>query len=392
MWIKSGVILALALAAAGLAPAQQLQISVQLDRQYPSTAMVHEIRVFSQTSAPLPQGAADYEVLVNGAVRNRIVTGIHPIDSSVIFLLIPNRALKEGDTVQVRTAAAPERMSNVFKVPAQAPNFTMTLAPNYVLSQALKNGQKRPVGQLGVAFDEMTLTPSWMGARTYLKTASTISTDAKDNKSNVNLALGLERSLVKGWYVPFHLETKMVGDQVIDNVSSVSSAGVASLVPWGWTRSFLHNPVLEAPLSPDFGLDAQLERRLRQDAASRKSFLDKNAFRLYGHSTWAHMRLLKGNGAGDPVEMEIAGSGWYLPHQHTGGASGKVLVDRLEGLFEVSVLVPVSKLSVTGTGVGTPEKGTKSMIRVKYSRGANEATGFRHSSQLSLGVEVTGSK
>ena len=314
---RTGTMVALALASAGLALPQQLRIGVQLDRLYPSTVMVHEIRVAAQTTAPLPQQATDYEVLVNGAVKPHTVIGIRParngqtqkIDPTVIFLLVPNGAFKEGDLVEVRTTGAPPRASDKFKVPEQAPNFSLTLTPAYVQSQALKNGKKRPVAQLGVAFDEMSLTPSWMGARTYLKSDSTISSDAKDNSSNVNLALGLERSLMKRWYLPFRAETKMVGDQVIDNLSSVSSAGVSTIFPWSWTRSFLQNPLLAAPNSPDFGLDFQLERRFRQDAASAKKFLDKNAPRLFAHSTWTNMRLLKGNGAGDPVELEIAGSG-----------------------------------------------------------------------------------
>ncbi|HXJ44180.1 MAG TPA: hypothetical protein VNH18_33140 [Bryobacteraceae bacterium] len=398
---KIGMIFALALLTAASAAAQdELQITPQLDRLFPSTVVVHEIRVVAQTTDPLPENAADFEVLVNGAVKPGVVMGVrlvkdgktHQTDHTVIFLRVPNQVLKEGSSVQVRTVAAPVRTSGSAKVPAQGPNFAMTLGPSVVPGEVLTSGPKRAVGQLTVAFDEMTLTPGWMGARTYLKTASVISSDAKDTKSNVNLALGLERSLLKRWYVPFHVETKLLGDQVLDNASWVSSAGVTTLVPWGWTRGLLRNWLLEAPISPDFGLDAQLERRLRQDAQSRKNFLDKDAFRLYAHSTWARIRLLKGSGAGEPVEMEVAGSGWYLPGQHTGGPTGKILVDRLEGLLEVSVLVPVSKITVSSMGLTTPTQGTKSVVRVKYSHGANEANGFRHSSSLSLGVEVTGAK
>jgi hypothetical protein len=386
-----GLVLTFATAAIALSQ-QQLLISIQLDRLYPSTVTVHEIKVAAQTTAPLPEQLADYEVVVNGEVRAKIATAIRVADSTVVFLRVKNKDLKENDRVQVRTVGTARRTSNQVRVAAEAPNFWLILTPGFVQNEALTNGLRRPVGQLGVAFDEMTLTPDWLGARTYLRSDSTISTDAKDRRSNVNLGLGLERSLLRRWFVPVRAETRLIGDQVIDNLSSVSSAGVASLAPWGWSRKFLKNSILDSPISPDFGLDAQIERRFRQDAISRRSFLEKNAFRLFGHSRWAHIRLLPGSGAGDPVELEIAGSGWYLPHQHTGGASGLVLVSRVEGLFEASLLVPISKLSVTSSGVTTAQKGTKSALRVKYSHGANEANGFQHSSQLSFGVELTGTK
>jgi hypothetical protein len=105
---------------------------------------------------------------------------------------------------------------------------------------------------------------------------------------------------------------------------------------------------------------------------------------------WAPIRLFPPKTAGgDPITMEIHGSGWYLPRQHD---FNKVLKDRLEGLLEVSVLFPVARLSVTTGGAATAQKGTKSAIRIKYAHGANESNGFKHFSQLSIGVEVTGSK
>ena len=69
-----------------------------------------------------------------------------------------------------------------------------------------------------------------------------------------------------------------------------------------------------------------------------------------------------------------------------------MLKDRLEGYFQASVLVPVSKVAVSDTGLATAQKGTKTQIRVQYSLGANEANGFKHSSRLSIGVEATTSK
>ena len=246
----------------------------------------------------------------------------------------------------------------------------------------MRNNQKRPVGQLNVVFDELSLTHQ--SFRTHLATDSVISTDAKDNSSNVNLLFGAERSLLSSWFLPWHVDTKLTGDQVVDNLSWVSSTGLTTNLPWAWTRAVLNNPVLDAPVSPEFTVEAQSERRIRQDAASQKKFLDKDAFRLHGKGSWTPLRLLRGDGTGNFVSMEITGEGWYLPGQHT---SANIRKGRLEGAFSTSVLVPVGTLTASGTGL--TGSGARTRIRIQYALGANEANGFRHYSNLSIGVEAT---
>jgi len=286
--------------------------------------------------------------------------------------------------VSIKNGATSEK-SNEITV-AVTSDVSLSLTPSFVQSEALTNGQKRPVGQLNVAFDELTLTHS-TPFRTHLTTNSTISSDAKDNGSNVNLLFGVERSLTHSWYLPWHADTKMIGDQVVNNLSWVSSTGLTTIVPWGRTRGFLNNPILDAPVSPEITFDAQIERRVSQDAAAQKKFSDKDAFRLHGKGTWTPLRFLRGDSSGDYVSLELNGEGWYIPHQYT---SAHVLKDRLEGFFQMSVLVPVAKLTtVSDTGLATAQRGTKTQIRVQYSLGANEANGFKHSSKLSIGVEAT---
>ena len=42
--------------------------------------------------------------------------------------------------------------------------------------------------------------------------SSTLSSDGKDSSSNVNLLFGVERSLMRSWYLPWHSDTKIVGE------------------------------------------------------------------------------------------------------------------------------------------------------------------------------------
>jgi hypothetical protein len=311
-------------------------------------------------------------------------------DWSVVFLRLRRGALKNGDKFTVTCPGKDGAILRSAEIPAKVSSeVAFDLSPSFVQSQQLTNGKTRPVGHLGIDLDEPSLTPSVSVARTYLTTQSVISSDAKDQASNVNLALGAERSLTSSWYLPAHLETKMIGDQAANNVSSVTSTGLATILPWGVTKALLNNSVINAPTSPQFTLDAQLERHIRQDAASEKKFLDKNAFRIFGEATWNAIRLLPGDGSGDAVTVNLTGKGWLIPGQDRilNGQVGKI--NRMEGLFTVTTLVPVSKLTPTGDGFISSEKTAKAHIQIVYSRGANEANGFKHCSTLSIGLQAT---
>ena len=371
-----------------------ITITDQVDRLYPSLVPVHELKVTSPDLKRIKLTAikSDYSVAVNGTVVNHILLGVRPakdgvtgaIDPSVVYLILRGRVFNKGDKVAVSFGP---NASKEIEVSGDS-GLTLGLTPNFVQSQALRNRVKRPVGQLNVSFDEMTLTSS-TPFRTHLTTNSTLSSDAKDSSSNVNLLFGVERSLMRSWYLPWHTDTKMIGDQVIDNLSWVSSTGVTTIVPWAWTRSLLNNPLLDAPVSPEFTFEGQLERRIRRDAAAQRKFADKDAFRLHASGRWTPIRFLKGDGHGDYISLEFVGQGWFIPRQHD---SAGVLKDRLEGYFQAAVLVPLSKLEISDTGLATAKTGTKTQIRVQYAVGANEANGFKHSSRLSIGVEATSSR
>src|ERR1035441_5881686 len=233
-----------------------ITIEDQVDRLYPSLVPVHELKVVSpdRKRIKLTPAKADYSVSVNRKAVDNVLLGVRPVvdgvtgetNPEVVYLILRGRVFNKGDKVVV---SFHQHASKEIKV-TSASSVSLSLTPNFVQSEALTNGQKRPVGQLNVAFDELSLT-STTPFRTHLTTSSTFSSDAKDNSSNVNLLFGVERSLMRSWYLPWHSDTKMIGDQVIDNLSWVSSTGVTTIVPWGWTRSFLNNPVLDAPVSPE---------------------------------------------------------------------------------------------------------------------------------------------
>ena len=54
----------------------------------------------------------------------------------------------------------------------------------------------------------------------------------------------------------------------------------------------------------------------------------------------------------------------------------------------MSIVVPIAGFKLQSGALVTADKDVKQRIRVKYSAGANEAQGFRHCRQLTVGIEV----
>jgi len=133
-------------------------------------------------------------------------------------------------------------------------------------------------------------------------------------------------------------------------------------------------------------IDAQYERRINQDADSLKKFPNKNSLRLNPTIDFKPIRLLPGLSQ-DLLDVEVNLKAWYLPFDQTAASGGK---QRLEGASDVSLVIPISKLNFL-KGLPFLSKGDSgnAQIRIKYSAGANEADGFKHSTHLSYGVEVS---
>jgi hypothetical protein len=304
-------------------------------------------------------------------------TQLRPKDKVVVFLIPPGQAAAPSNDKNPR--------SNEVDI-LQTPRLKVGLDPSYIPSQELLNGKKRPVGHLGA---DLTISdiPIWGGfARSFFKTENALSTDGKDKSSKIETRwMVLERALPVGWYMPVQIETKALGNQTADNLSWVNSAGISGLIPWRWTRKAFYNEFFQVPVSPIWRLNAQHEYRARRDVEASKKFPDRNTFRLFGEMAWSPIRLLPSAGS-DTLTLEMLGRGWYFPSDRN---KLGVKIRRLEGLVEISILVPITKFSFTGAALVSDEKSkAKQRVRIKYSAGANEANGFQHSSQLSLGVEI----
>lgn len=259
----------------------------------------------------------------------------------------------------------------------------VSLEPSYVPSQELTNGKKRAVAHLdaNISIDNI---PLWRRfGRSYVRLENVLSTDAKDKSSKVEARwMALERALPGRWYLPLQVETKLVGNQAGDRLSHVSSAGVSGLIPWRWTRKAFYGELLQLPVSPIWKVAAQNEFRIRRD---ENKYPDRNAFRLFGEMSWAPIRLLPSSGA-DTLTVEALGRAWYYPSDRN---TLQRKIARVEGYFEISLLVPLTKLQFEGAALVIDEKSkAKQRVRLKYSNGANEANSFLHSSQLSIGMEV----
>jgi hypothetical protein len=297
-------------------------------------------------------------------------------DKVAVFLIPPGQSGTPSGARNPR--------SNDVTIPALPP-LQVALNPSYVPDLTLPDKTKHSVGHLAVGLTSQDVN-LWRGhARSYFTTDALFSSDHKDpaNKFDSRWTVA-ERALPGNWYLPVFLESKVVGDQRAENLSWVNSAGISGLIPWGWTRKALTGDLVQIPVSPIWRFAVQNEYRANQDAAAQKEFPDQNAIRLFGELTWDPIRLLPSKGS-DTVTLELAGRGWYLPSDRN--ASGNK-IERLEGQIEVSLLVPITKFQFNAPSlVANDKSAAKQRIRIRYAAGANEAQAFRHSAQLSLGVE-----
>jgi hypothetical protein len=318
-----------------------------------------------------------------------------------LYLDAKSRELKAGDKMRVgiltqfRTPTGGTRPvtfwnTDSITVPT-LDNYTLQLEPDIVPEQELVDGTKKSVGHLKLRLDVPSLIANRNVARFYFVTDNLFSTNGKDKSSKVDLKFGAERTLLNSWYVPGNIETNVTGDQRFSNSSFKLSSGVKTILPWAWTKSLLFNSFVKAPISPEFQVSAQYQRWLRQDAATRKKFPDKNNFMLSAQMAWNPIHLLTGKGfSTNDISLELLGKGWWFPYQRT---SSGTRVQKLEGRFEMSLLIPVGKLTTSDAGILSflkkPDSGMNNRIRVKFIRGANEATGFKHVSQISVGIETS---
>jgi hypothetical protein len=274
-------------------------------------------------------------------------------------------------------------------VKAPAPKFqpyTLVLDPKQANDQELLDGTKKNVLQLGLKLDVPAIGPlSVPGTRVYFTTDNLLSSESKDKSAKIDLRLGIERSLLDSWYVPGYIEAKYLANQSFSNTSFVSTAGIRTIIPWGWSEALLWNNFVKAPYSPIISVGVQYENRLKRDPLVTDSHVKENLARLAGEIEWNPIYLFprEDSKLADSITLAIKLKGWYFPDEKsTGGAK----VRKAEGHTDVSLFVPLNGLPNVLFGT---EKNPGSRLRLQYEHGANEANGFTRSQSIKLGVEIT---
>ena len=313
----------------------------------------------------------------------------------VAYLILKPHTVKKGDKLVVcmkvmRKGNGSElvllRNKGIVDVKSDPDSYTLRIEPTTAPNQQLNDGTKKTVGQFQLKLDVPSLIPDQNIARFYLKSENLFSTASEDKTSKVDIKAGAMRSLLPSWYVPWGLEGRLIGNQTFKNGSFIASARAATILPWKWSSSFLFNDAVKAPVSPEFDLAAQYERRFEQDQQAVMSHANEDSFRLFGQVAWNPIHLLPGKGfTARDITLEMLAKGWWFPDEKTNMGNR---VSKLEGRLEVSLVVPLAGLNLSGIFIKAPIEGTGSRLRIKYSDGANEANGFTHSSEFTLSVEV----
>jgi hypothetical protein len=178
--------------------------------------------------------------------------GLNVSKSKSVVLMLAD-TIDANDSVKVILSKFPASVapSGTGKLPAAAAGapstdsnpsdrFSLTAAPQAAPGEALTDGTKRDVGQLAVKFAH----PSLFRAApfdTYLNSNDLFSTDHKDSKSAFAATLGVQRNLIPRWYAPVHIEQSVQGNQTAANLSTVSTLGITTLLPWSGTGSIRYH-------------------------------------------------------------------------------------------------------------------------------------------------------
>lgn len=315
-------------------------------------------------------------------VGKNVVTGTRDMiePGPDVYLVLLMRSIHDGDTLQVSVGGEPPQD---VKVSGTSP-WLWSLTPAYVQSQELTNGKKRPVGQLtSVIHCPVFSVPTF---RSYLTNTNVVSSDGKDKDTKLDLTYGFERTFTGKFgtsddsfatYHPF--QVTLLSNQVGSNVSLEAGPGITLLFP----PVPIDNAVLHTPIGPEFGFDLQYQRRFLQDDESRKQEPRRDGIRVASKGTWTPLRILS-RADSTVLYGEIVGYGWFLPIERN--ELGKSM-KRLEGRIEASLLVPITALSFNGQ-FSAPGDKPKTQIRFKFTDGADDANGYKHSRSLSLGVEA----
>jgi hypothetical protein len=339
--------------------------------------------------------------------------------------LIVGSQINTGDMVQVfvydDTAQKTLLIRSNGKLAITAsPAVGFTATPQAAPGEALNNGKTRTVGQLNVAFADTNLVHN-SPVNLYAKSTDLLSTDGKDSKSAVAVTGGAQYGLFHGWYSPIDLEQSLQGNQTAKNLSTVTSLGFNTLPPWRWTRSFLTNSFILAPLPPEPSIANLYTHRFEQLVTAKTPMLAVNDYSLNGTFSWSTIsfpftcKLLfwersgsqKAAANGVSADAGTAGTsgakaaaapqtptclgteldlgGWYLPLNRTSHGTQKV-----EGYGDISILIPLADFSVASKELTyvTKTDPTKFQVRIKYTDAVNQANNYARTRGWTFGIEA----
>jgi hypothetical protein len=325
--------------------------------------------------------------------------------------LIFNSDLGSSEMVQVSLMGLPDGMSaqsdGTLKFTKSIVSFSAT--PQAAPSEKLTNGKTRDTGQLNLSFSDSNLfSHSQLPFNTYVKSTDLFSTDEKDSKSSFSGTVGIQRGIFPSWYAPLHFEETMQGNQTASNLSSVTTLGITTLVPWSWSGKIFYNSVFQAPLPPDLTVNNQYTHRINQNITPTSKALAINDYSLNPVISWSSIHFpwackvfgwlnitQKGQTgkAGEPAKSasqyclgtELNLGTYYLPLDLTPAGN-----QRVEGYGDVSILIPLSGLSFASKIFPylTTNDPAKSQIRIKYSDSVTPTNNYARSKQWTYGIEL----
>jgi hypothetical protein len=271
--------------------------------------------------------------------------------------------------------------------------FTWKIEPTIAPDAELADGTKTRAGRLGLGLEFPALFPNDF-ANIFFKFDAVLSTEPTDTEAKIEAEFGVQRSLLDSWYVPARASVKYVADEPFKNQSLVAIASVATLIPWGWNKStgVFWNGVVKAPGSPLLGVSPQYQRVLRSDQGGA----DRNVLRLVGTFAWERIYVLPAVfgqklGDGNPW-LDIAATVWAFPDVRPNDT-----VRALEHRVDISLVLPsalltkrltpgkrelLARVAEDGADAAGPFR-----VVLKFSTGANEATGFRRSNDFAVKLQ-----
>jgi len=308
-------------------------------------------------------------------------TGHPNCDVTYLFL---DAVVQDGDDLKL-IVNGPNGESEIGKLKSSGLQaFNLSITPQAVPSEKLTTGKTSDVGQVSASITDPYLFRSVHFARTYLSSTDLISTNERDSKSAIAATLGLERNTSASWYIPVHFESSMQGNQATTNLSFLFVGGFQTIFPWK-NPTLFYNPVIQASISPVFVFNVQYERRVRQDSTSKTNVPNVNDMEVAPSLSWTNITLLPGLLKRFAPGIELDLQGWYLPFERNGKNSNASL---FQGYGDVSLLIPLNPFQRFPIVSFLTSNPSGARVRIKYSDGANAANGFKHSHQVTYGIEI----